>query len=195
MKPSSHRSQWLPANRSLDDTQAGAVSLALSAKDVALIHGPPGTGKTTAVVEYILQEVRRGSRVLAAAASNVAVDNLVERLARADRTLKVVRVGHPARLLPQVGRQGFLQNRCLKSMFSHQDFGQRPIGTSEPELVYPLEDANHFILLHRQRYFELPSPSHPRFWRTPSKRTYSGATTLPWRGTAGRIRGEYASSS
>ena len=60
------------------------------------------TGKTTAVVEIILQEVARGSRVLACAASNVAVDNLVERLALAAPKRSIVRVGHPARLLPQV---------------------------------------------------------------------------------------------
>lgn len=78
------------------------MSLAMAAKDVALCHGPPGTGKTTAVVEVVRQEAARGSRVLAVAASNVAVDNLVERLVAADPALKVVRVGHPARLLPQV---------------------------------------------------------------------------------------------
>jgi hypothetical protein len=63
---------------------------------------PAGTGKTTAVVEIILQEAARGSRVLAAAASNIAVDNLVERLVAAAPKLQVVRLGHPARLLPQV---------------------------------------------------------------------------------------------
>ncbi|KAF8070908.1 Ighmbp2 [Scenedesmus sp. PABB004] len=91
-----------PANTHLDASQQAAVALALRAEDVALIHGPPGTGKTTAVVEVILAEVARGSRVLAAAASNIAVDNLVERLAAASPKLKLVRVGHPARLLPQV---------------------------------------------------------------------------------------------
>lgn len=45
-----------------------------------LLHGPPGTGKTTTVVEIILQEVKRGSKILACAASNIAVDNIVERL-------------------------------------------------------------------------------------------------------------------
>ena len=53
-------------------------------------------------MEVILQEVARGSRVLAAAASNIAVDNLVERLAVAAPKTKLVRYGHPARLLPQV---------------------------------------------------------------------------------------------
>lgn len=87
-------------DETLDDSQKEAVAFALSAKDVALIHGPPGTGKTTAVVEVIRQAVRRGERVCVCAPSNVAVDNVVERLARAD--VNVVRLGHPARLLPAV---------------------------------------------------------------------------------------------
>lgn len=86
----------------LDPSQRQAVSLALAAQDVALIHGPPGTGKTTAVVEAILQEAARGSRVLACAASNIAVDNLTERLAKAAPKMRLLRLGHPARLLPQV---------------------------------------------------------------------------------------------
>ena len=57
-----------------------AISKALSSKNVFLLHGPPGTGKTTTVVEIILQEVKRGSKILACAASNIAVDNIVERL-------------------------------------------------------------------------------------------------------------------
>ncbi|HZN59744.1 MAG TPA: IGHMBP2 family helicase [Planctomycetota bacterium] len=89
-----------PLEPSLDASQREAVAFALEAKDVALIHGPPGTGKTTAAVELIRQAVRRGERVLACAASNVATDNLVERLAAAQ--VKVVRLGHPARLLPSV---------------------------------------------------------------------------------------------
>jgi len=90
------------ANSELDDSQQKAVRAALSSKDLALVHGPPGTGKTTAVVEFVRQEVARGSRVLACAASNIAVDNLVERLSRAQKGIKIVRVGHPARLLPEV---------------------------------------------------------------------------------------------
>eukprot|EP00191_Tetraselmis_sp_GSL018_P018980 CAMPEP_0177584272 /NCGR_PEP_ID=MMETSP0419_2-20121207/3806_1 /TAXON_ID=582737 /ORGANISM="Tetraselmis sp., Strain GSL018" /LENGTH=425 /DNA_ID=CAMNT_0019073797 /DNA_START=53 /DNA_END=1327 /DNA_ORIENTATION=+ len=79
-----------------------AAGLALSAKDICLIHGPPGTGKTTTLIELILQEAKRGSRVLVCAASNIAVDNLVERLVRASRKIRAVRMGHPARLLPEV---------------------------------------------------------------------------------------------
>ncbi|KAF8044012.1 hypothetical protein BT93_A2098 [Corymbia citriodora subsp. variegata] len=89
-----------PFNTNLDHSQKDAVSKALSSKNVFLLHGPPGTGKTTTVVEIILQEVKRGSKILACAASNIAVDNIVERLA--SHRVKLVRLGHPARLLPQV---------------------------------------------------------------------------------------------
>ncbi|MDA0374911.1 MAG: IGHMBP2 family helicase [Planctomycetota bacterium] len=84
----------------LDASQREAVAAALEADPLALIHGPPGTGKTTAVVELIRLAALRGERVLATAPSNVAVDNLAERLAAAG--VRIVRVGHPARLLPQV---------------------------------------------------------------------------------------------
>ncbi|XP_065628037.1 uncharacterized protein LOC136066911 [Quercus suber] len=87
-------------NSNLDHSQKDAISKALSSKNVFLLHGPPGTGKTTTVVEIILQEVKRGSKILACAASNIAVDNIVERLV--PHRVKLVRLGHPARLLPQV---------------------------------------------------------------------------------------------
>ncbi|XP_074320614.1 uncharacterized protein LOC141657331 [Silene latifolia] len=89
-----------PFNINLDHSQKAAISKALSSNNVFLLHGPPGTGKTTTVVEIILQEVKRGSKILACAASNIAVDNIVERLV--SHRVKLVRVGHPARLLPQV---------------------------------------------------------------------------------------------
>ncbi len=86
----------------LDRSQQAAVRFGLSAKDVALIHGPPGTGKTTTVVELICQAVARGDKVLACAPSNTAVDNLLERLAANGQN--VVRVGHPARVLEALRR-------------------------------------------------------------------------------------------
>ncbi len=85
-------------NRRLDPTQQEAVRFALTAQDVALIHGPPGTGKTTTVVELIRQAVRRGERVLACAPSNTAVDNMFEKLLNAGE--KALRLGHPARVMP-----------------------------------------------------------------------------------------------
>lgn len=81
---------------SLNESQVEAVRFALSAEDVAILHGPPGTGKTTTVVELIRQAIRRGDKVLACAPSNMAVDNLLERLvAHGERA---VRLGHPARV-------------------------------------------------------------------------------------------------
>ena len=94
-------------SRPLNASQEAAVRAALSADDLLLIHGPPGTGKTTTVVEYILREVSRGKKVLAVAPSNMGVDNLLERLAAAGasvgegvgrRPLTCVRLGHPARI-------------------------------------------------------------------------------------------------
>ncbi|OWF38482.1 DNA-binding protein SMUBP-2-like [Mizuhopecten yessoensis] len=87
-------------NQNLDDSQREAVRFALSQPEVAVIHGPPGTGKTTTVVEAITQAVKLGNKVLTCAPSNIAVDNLVERLAR--NKLKIVRLGHPARVLPHI---------------------------------------------------------------------------------------------
>jgi DNA polymerase III delta prime subunit len=80
----------------LNASQQEAVRFALTAEDVAIIHGPPGTGKTTTVIELIRQLVQRGNQVLACAPSNTAVDNLLERSVEAG--LHAVRLGHPARV-------------------------------------------------------------------------------------------------
>ncbi len=90
---------WTPLS-ALDDSQCEAVSHALAAESFAIIHGPPGTGKTTTVVELIRQAVRRGERVLACAPSNLAVDNLLERLLVGRE--QAIRLGHPARVLPEL---------------------------------------------------------------------------------------------
>jgi ATP-dependent RNA/DNA helicase IGHMBP2 len=86
----------------LNESQRDAVRHALLSKELAVIHGPPGTGKTTAVTAYIAAEVRRGARVLVVAPSNVAVDCIAERLAALKRTVKFVRAGHPARVMESV---------------------------------------------------------------------------------------------
>jgi ATP-dependent RNA/DNA helicase IGHMBP2 len=88
---------WEPLDPALNESQKRAIGLALAARDLAIIHGPPGTGKTTAVVELIRQAVRRGDKVLACAPSNMAVDNLLERLVAAGE--RAVRLGHPARVM------------------------------------------------------------------------------------------------
>lgn len=82
----------------LNEPQRRAVAKALAAQDVALVHGPPGTGKTEVLAAIGAAEIERGGQVLACAASNAAVDNLVVRLA--GRGLDPVRMGHPARVHP-----------------------------------------------------------------------------------------------
>ena len=92
-------------NPNLNNIQKDAVKFALDrCLDIGIIHGPPGTGKTTTIVEIILQAVKRGIKVLATAPSNIAVDNLVEKLSS---KVKVVRLGHPARMLPSITRFSF----------------------------------------------------------------------------------------
>jgi superfamily I DNA and/or RNA helicase len=102
LRPPRFSSRPMPAmlDPSLDASQQAAVAHALAAEDVALIHGPPGTGKTTTVVALIRQAVRRGEKVLACAPSHLAVDNLLQRLVAAGE--KAIRLGHPVRVLPEL---------------------------------------------------------------------------------------------
>jgi ATP-dependent RNA/DNA helicase IGHMBP2 len=90
---------WTALDDELDERQRAAVDAALRAGDIALIHGPPGTGKTRTLVEVVRQRVARGERVLCAAPSNTAVDNLGYRISLAGN-LRAVRLGHPARVNP-----------------------------------------------------------------------------------------------
>lgn len=91
------------SNGTLNASQREAVVQSLAAHDFFLIHGPPGTGKTITCIEIIAQLVKRNYRILAAADSNVAVDNLVERLDTLG--MNVVRIGHPARVIPALRRR------------------------------------------------------------------------------------------
>lgn len=91
---------WEPLDGALNDDQRKAVEIALFADDVALVHGPPGTGKTRVLVEVVRQCHARGERVLCLTASNAAVDNLAIALLEADKRLPLARAGHPARVHP-----------------------------------------------------------------------------------------------
>lgn len=86
----SMRFPWLNAS------QEKAVNEVLWAKDVAVVHGPPGTGKTTTLVEAIFETLRRESQVLVCAQSNMAVDWISEKLV--DRGINVLRIGNPTRV-------------------------------------------------------------------------------------------------
>lgn len=101
-------------DKSLNDEQKEAIVHALNSETVYLIHGPPGTGKTKTICEFIRQCVRLNLKVLATAPSNIAVDNIVERLAKTD--VKCCRIGHPARLLPTV------KENCLDSLLTKNEY-------------------------------------------------------------------------
>ena len=89
---------WTALDTALDARQLAAVDGGLRSGDIALVWGPPGTGKTRTLVEIVRQRVLRGERVLCCAPSNTAVDNLGIRLA--DIGVQAVRLGHPARVSP-----------------------------------------------------------------------------------------------
>jgi DNA polymerase alpha-associated DNA helicase A len=93
-----HKLEWRDPN--LNDSQKEAIRFALASREVALIHGPPGTGKTHTLIELILQLLKQNLRILVCGPSNISVDNIVERLAF--HKIPMVRLGHPARLLPSV---------------------------------------------------------------------------------------------
>lgn len=80
----------------LNPSQERGVNKVLRAKDVAVVHGPPGTGKTTTLVEAIAETLRRESQVMVCAQSNMAVDWISEKLV--DRGINVVRLGNPTRV-------------------------------------------------------------------------------------------------
>lgn len=95
-----HYEGWLPSG--LDGSQEVAARHALGTAPVALVHGPPGTGKTQTLAAIVRAAVRRGERVLVMAPSHTAVDNLVGRLDGCG--LDLLRLGHPARVDPEVVR-------------------------------------------------------------------------------------------
>jgi superfamily I DNA and/or RNA helicase len=94
--PAFDRKLFTPAISRLNESQGRAVTNALQAQDVAVIHGPPGTGKTTTLVETILLTLKTEKQVLVCSPSNASVDLLTDLLAA--RGADVVRIGHPARV-------------------------------------------------------------------------------------------------
>lgn len=87
-------------NTELNESQKRAIQYSLESP-LTLVHGPPGTGKTTTLVETILQLTARGERVLVCGPSNISVDTILERLSPFYKTNELIRIGHPSRLLEQ----------------------------------------------------------------------------------------------
>ncbi len=101
----------------LNKDQEAAVNKVIAAKDVAIVHGPPGTGKTTTLVEAISETLRRESQVLVCAQSNMAVDWICEILSA--RGISLVRIGNPKRVTDNM-----LEHTYEHRFASHPDYGQ-----------------------------------------------------------------------
>ena len=97
--PSFNTKEHVTVPALLDASQQKAWLKAIQASDVAVIHGPPGTGKTTTIVEIVKTLVEKGERVLVCASSNAAVDVLTERIAKSN--IPVVRLGNPSKITEQ----------------------------------------------------------------------------------------------
>ena len=151
-----HLNQKNPSNNSyehyieyidetLNPSQKTAVQKALSTPDFFLIHGPFGTGKTRTLVELIFQETRQNRKVLAAAESNTAVDNLLERVVT-NKKINVTRLGHPQR----VSKENIQYTLAYK-------FEQHPLN-SNIESYYNVADE----YIEERKYFTKPTPQHRR---------------------------------
>jgi ATP-dependent RNA/DNA helicase IGHMBP2 len=101
----------------LNESQLAAVRHVQAAQDVAIIHGPPGTGKTTTLVQAILETIRRERRVLVCAPSNTAVDLLTEKLA--ERGVNVIRMGNPSRVSDLL-----LEHTLDAQIMAHKRYGE-----------------------------------------------------------------------
>ena len=118
----------------LNSTQEDAVNKVLRAKDVAIVHGPPGTGKTTTLVEAIYETLRRENQVMVCAQSNMAVDWISEKLV--DRGVNVLRIGNPSRVNDKM--LSFTYERRFEA---HPDY----------ELLWAIRKAIREMRAHRKR--------------------------------------------
>jgi ATP-dependent RNA/DNA helicase IGHMBP2 len=112
----------------LNDSQLDAMKKMLQARDVAFIHGPPGTGKTTTLVQVIKHTIKEQKQVLVTAPSNAAIDLLVDKLS--EQGLNVLRIGHPARVTEQS-----LSKTLDAKIAAHEDFAELKSIRKEMERV------------------------------------------------------------
>lgn len=114
-RSASFREETVIPDLGLNDSQNEALSQVHNANDIAIIHGPPGTGKTTTMVQAIMETLKNEKQVLVCAPSNAAVDLLAEKLG--EQRIEVLRVGHPARVNEEI-----LSKTIDAKIAQHQDF-------------------------------------------------------------------------
>jgi len=141
-----HKADDLFYPSALNDSQLEAVRHVISAQDVAIIHGPPGTGKTTTLVQAILETIRRERRVLVCAPSNTAVDLLTEKLA--ERGVNVIRLGNPSRVSDLL-----LQHTLDAGVMAHPSYAKMHAmrQTAEQHRETASEHVRHFGFEERQQ--------------------------------------------
>jgi ATP-dependent RNA/DNA helicase IGHMBP2 len=130
----------------LNESQLAAVRHVIAAEDVAIIHGPPGTGKTTTLVQAIMETIRRERRVLVCAPSNTAVDLLTEKLA--ERGVNVIRMGNPSRVSDLL-LQHTLDARVMAHASHSKMHSMRQ--TAEQHRATTSEYVRHFSFEERQQ--------------------------------------------
>ena len=135
----------------LNKNQNKALNKALSAKDVAIIHGPPGTGKTTTLIQTIIQTLKKETQVLICAPSNAAVDLVAEKLGQ--ENIDVIRIGHPARVTNEILSKtidakiaGHKQYKELKSLRKSSE-EYRSLGNKYKRNFGPAEREQRKLLL------------------------------------------------
>ncbi|KAI5951393.1 hypothetical protein KGF54_004467 [Candida jiufengensis] len=87
-------------NPGLNQSQKDAINFAINKSNISIIFGPPGTGKTMTIIELIQQLTKKGEKILVCGPSNISVDTILERLGKNYKPNELIRLGHPARLLP-----------------------------------------------------------------------------------------------
>lgn len=115
-------------NKQLNDSQQQAVKAILQNEDITIVHGPPGTGKTTTLIEAIVQLIKNGEKVLVSAPSNTAVDNIAKGLLQ--QNIRLLRVGNA--------------NKTDEAIFAHTPEGRLANSKQQKEIKQLKQRAEEF---------------------------------------------------
>jgi superfamily I DNA and/or RNA helicase len=159
-----HRADDLFYPSPLNDSQLAAVRHVITAQDVAIIHGPPGTGKTTTLVQAILETIRRERRVLVCAPSNTAVDLLTEKLA--ERGVNVIRMGNPSRVSDLL-----LKHTLDARVMAHPSY-------SKMRSMRQTADQHRETASERVRHFGFEERQHRQLLREEARMLFQAADDL-----------------